>query len=263
MTDTAAPPDLPDFRLDGRTAIVTGLGPGIGEHVALAFAAAGARVVACARTEEKVTRLAATIEASGGDALGVAADLARAEDVERLLDRATDRFGAVDVLFHNAAAGVGRQASSLELTAEDWATSVAVNVTTPFRLAQALVPGMRAAGRGSIVNVLSTAAFTPVPGIGAMAYGATKAALEAMTRYLALECGPEVRANCICPGTIDPAGAVRPVWEPLLGKIPLRRIGWAKEVVGAALYLASDASSYVTGQTIFVDGGRVNAGSAS
>jgi NAD(P)-dependent dehydrogenase (short-subunit alcohol dehydrogenase family) len=96
-----------------------------------------------------------------------------------------------------------------------------------------------------------------------MAYGATKSALETLTRYLALECGPEVRANCICPGTIDPVGAGRPVWEPLLPKIPLHRVGRAEEVVGAALFLASDASSYVTGQTIFVDGGRVQAGGAA
>lgn len=254
---------LSPFRLDGRTALITGVGPGIGEHVARAFAAVGANVVVSARTALRMEALAESIEADGGRALGVAADTSRPEDVDRLVDQATERFGAVHVLFHNAYGGrAGRHQSSLELTSEDWADGVAVNLTAPFRLAQTLIPGMRAAGHGSIVNVLSTAAFTPVPGIGAAAYGATKSGLETLTRYLALECGPEVRANCICPGTIDPAGEIRPVWEPIIGKIPLRRIGWAREVVGAALYLASDASSYVTGQTIFVDGGRVNAGGA-
>jgi NAD(P)-dependent dehydrogenase (short-subunit alcohol dehydrogenase family) len=250
------------FRLDDRTALVTGVGPGIGEHVARAFAAAGARVIVCARSAERVADVAATIVADGGEALAVAADVGRPDDLERLVAAANERFGTVHVLFYNAAAGVGGGPTSLTLTDEDWTTSVDVNVLAPFRLAKAFVPGMEAAGTGSIVNVLSTAGFTPVPGIGAMAYGATKAALEMMTRYLAMECGPMVRANCLCPGTIDPTGAMRPVWEAVAGKIPMRRIGRADEVVGAALYLASDASSYVTGQTIFVDGGRVNAGAA-
>ncbi|MBW8825945.1 MAG: SDR family oxidoreductase [Acidobacteria bacterium] len=253
---------LRPFRLDGRTALITGIGPGIGEHVALAYAAAGARIVACSRTAAKVEDLAARIEAAGGTAIGVAADVSRADDVERLLDEATARFGPVHVLFHNATGGgVGRRQDSLDLSTEDWSEGVAIHLTTPFRMAQALIPGMREAGGGSIINVLSTAGFTPVPGIGAMAYGATKAGLEMLTRYLALECGPEVRANCLCPGTIDPHGETRPVWEPILGKIPMKRVGFAQEVAGAALFLASDASSYITGQTIFVDGGRVNAGS--
>jgi NAD(P)-dependent dehydrogenase (short-subunit alcohol dehydrogenase family) len=97
-----------------------------------------------------------------------------------------------------------------------------------------------------------------------MAYGATKRGLEIATRYLAMETGPEIRANCICPGTISATDEGREVWtSQMRAKIPMRRIGHASEVVGAALYLASDASSFVTGQTIFVDGGRVNAGSGS
>lgn len=253
---------LDRFRLDGRTALVTGVGPGIGEHVARGFAAAGARVALCARTPERVDAVAAAIGSDGGEALPIVADVGILDHLDRLVSAIDDRFGAVHVLFHNAAAGVGG-GPSLELTDDQWATGIAVNVLAPFRLAKALVPGMQAAGHGSIINVLSTAAFTPVPGIGAMAYGATKSALETMTRYLAMECGPVVRANCLCPGTIDPTGAMRPIWEPLTDKIPMHRIGRADEAVGAALYLASDASSYVTGQTIFVDGGRVNAGSGS
>ena len=245
-----------DLPLAGRAALVTGVGPGIGEHVARAFAAAGASVVLCARSAERIEAIAADI---GDRAIAVTADIGRRDDLDRLLTTA-DRFGPVQILFHNAAAGVAGHKSSLDLTEDDWRAAVDVNVMAPFLLAQALVPGMRVAGGGSIINVLSTAGSTPVPGIGAMAYGATKAALQMLTRYLAQECGPDVRANCICPGTIDPEGAMRPVWEPLLYKIPMHRIGRADEVVGAAMFLASDASSYVTGQTIFVDGGRVNAG---
>lgn len=253
---------LKEFQLGGRTALVTGVGPGIGEHVARGFAAVGANVVVCARTAERVGALVEAITADGGSALGVVADVGRSADLEELITRATDRFGAVHVLFHNAYAGVsGRGTSSLELTDDDWRAAVDVNMLAPFRLAQAFLPGMREAGYGSIINVLSTAAFAPVPNIGAMAYGATKSALETLTRYLAMECGPDVRANCLCPGTIDPTGATRPVWEPLTYKIPLQRIGRAAEVVATAVYLASTASSYVTGQTVYVDGGRVRAGS--
>jgi NAD(P)-dependent dehydrogenase (short-subunit alcohol dehydrogenase family) len=252
------------FRLDGRTAVVTGVGPGIGEHVARAFADAGANLVVCARTRGRVEALATDITSGGGQGLAVCCDVGRRDDLERLIAATTECFGTAHIIFHNAFAGpTGHSASSLDLTEDDWRAAFDANMLAPFLLAQAFVPSMRAAGHGSIINVLSTAAFSPIPGIGAMAYGATKSALETLTRYLALECGPQVRANCLCPGTIDAHGQARPVWEPLLPKIPLRRVGRAAEVVGTALYLASDASSYVTGQTIFVDGGRVNAGLGS
>jgi NAD(P)-dependent dehydrogenase (short-subunit alcohol dehydrogenase family) len=254
-------PDDPtaQFRLDGQTAIITGVGPGIGEHVARVYARAGANVVLSARTPEKLHRLAASILADGGSALPVVADAGRADDLERLVDSATGRFGPADVLFHNAASGVaGAAAGPLGIPEASWQDAFDVNVLAAYRLARALIPGMRQRGSGSIINVLSTAGFTPVAGIGGAAYGATKAALAMLTRYLAKECGPVIRANCICPGTIDPEGEMRPVWEPIMGGVPLGRVGRASEVEGAALFLASSASSYVTGQVIFVDGGRVN-----
>jgi NAD(P)-dependent dehydrogenase (short-subunit alcohol dehydrogenase family) len=257
---------LSRFRLDGRTAVITGIGPGIGEHVARAFAEVGANVVLFARTAARVEALAASINDDGGKALAVAGDVGRAADVDRLIAAAQDRFGIVQVVFHNAFAGPSGAlgAKSLDLTDEDWQAALGANLLAPFRMARAFVPGMREAGSGSFINVLSTAAFTPIPGIAAMAYGATKRGLETATRYLAMEAGPEIRANCICPGTISATDEPLTSWTPaMLAKVPLRRIGHASEVVGAALYLASDASSFVTGQTIYVDGGRVNAGSGS
>lgn len=248
------------FRLDGRTAIITGIGPGIGETVARAYAAAGANVVMCARTAEKVHKLAAEIQADGGRALGVRADVGVAEDLDRLIASAGEAFGKVTVLFHNAMSGggVGQGRSGLEITDDEWQATLDVNLLAPFRLAKACIPDMKAAGEGTIINVLSTAGFTPVPGIAGWAYGATKAGLAMLTRYMAKECGPEVRANCICPGTIAPDGEVWEIWKPIAERIPLGRVGFAREVAAAALYLASPASSFVTGQTLFVDGGRVN-----
>ena len=117
---------------------------------------------------------------------------------------------------------------------------------------------MRTQGGGTFLNVLSTAGLTPIAGIGGAAYGATKAGLQMLTRYLAKECAPEVRVNAICPGTIDAEGEMRDIWTENIKGVPLQRVGRAAEVVGAALLLASDAGSYITGQTIFVDGGRVN-----
>jgi NAD(P)-dependent dehydrogenase (short-subunit alcohol dehydrogenase family) len=248
------------FRLDGRTALVTGIGPGIGEHIARAFAQAGANVVLCARTTAKVEAVAAAIGSAGGQALAVTADVGKADDLARLVDAAGTRFGPVHILFNNANAssGLGMEVAPFQLTDDDWADHVNVNLLAPYRLAKALLPGMLEAGDGVIVNVLSTAGFTPIPGIGGMAYGATKAGLAMMTRYIAKECGPAVRANMICPGTIDPTGAMREIWRQNLPNVPLARVGRADEVVGAALLLASPAGSYISGQVLFVDGGRVN-----
>lgn len=246
------------FRLDGEVAIVTGIGPGIGEHVARAYAAAGAKVVLCARTQSKVEALAEAIGRDGGEALPLAADVGDRVAIGEVVRRARERFGTVTILFNNAAATPPGPGEALAIPDEHWEASFAVNLMAPFRLAQAVIPGMKVAGHGSIINVLSTAGFTPIAGIRAIAYGTTKAGLEMMTRYIAKECAPEVRANCLCPGTISPDGAMREVWKNVVPGVPLGRVGRADETVGAALFLAAAASSYVTGQTIFVDGGRVN-----
>jgi NAD(P)-dependent dehydrogenase (short-subunit alcohol dehydrogenase family) len=248
------------FRLDGKVAIVTGIGPGIGEYVARAYGAAGAHVIVGSRTESRVMGLAESIRADGGQASGVVVDVTKRADLNRLVGSALELRGQVDVVFCNApgSSGMGLDVDPLSLTDADWEHSVAVNLLAPYRLAQALVPRMKTGGGGCFINVLSTAGLTPIAGIGGMAYGATKAGLQMLTRYLAKECGPQVRANAICPGTIDAAGEMRPMWAETIKGVPLRRVGQAAEVVGAALLLASDAGSYITGQTIFVDGGRVN-----
>jgi NAD(P)-dependent dehydrogenase (short-subunit alcohol dehydrogenase family) len=251
------------FRLDGLTALVTGAGPGLGFSVARAFAAAGAAVALCARSRDNVDRAVRTIENDGGRVLGVVADVGRADDLQRLAGIARDQLGPVQVLFHNAASHAGQNLDGLptdplSLTAEDWQSHFDVNLLAPYRLAQLLVPEMKARGYGSIINVTAVAGFRPKPNIGSIAYAATKAGLTMMTRQLAKECGPEVRANMICPGSLHPTGEMRDIWAPSMAGVPLGRVGRSDEAVGAALLLASPASSYTTGTTIFVDGGRVS-----
>jgi NAD(P)-dependent dehydrogenase (short-subunit alcohol dehydrogenase family) len=165
--------------------------------------------------------------------------------------------GGIDVLVNNAASG-GSPDTSLLTTPETWRDAVEVNLITPFELCRAFVPGMRARGRGAVINILSTAGFAVVQ--TRVAYGATKSALWTMTKYLARECAPEVRVNAICPGTVQEGGELkRPSWSKLLQLSALGRVGEPDELACAALFLASDASSYTTGQVIFVDGGRVMA----
>jgi len=244
------------FRLDGRTVLMTGAGPGIGTHVSKAFAAVGANVVVSARTADRVEALAAEIRAAGGRAIAIAADAASLEDTERLAERAQAEFGPVHVLFCSAAFGaLPIDSDPFAADIAHWQQAFAVNVLTPYRLAQLLVPGMRAAGYGSIINLLTCAAFTPI--LPQMAYGTTKSALQMLTRYLAKAGGGVVRANCICPGSMSPDGEVKPAFAKHLTSNAIQRTGLAEEVVGAALLLASPASSYTTGQTIFCEGGRV------
>jgi NAD(P)-dependent dehydrogenase (short-subunit alcohol dehydrogenase family) len=260
------------FRLDGRTALVTGVGPGIGAHVATAYATAGANVVLAARDGARITALATELTGRGLSVLAVPADVGREDDLGRLVTAAEAAFGAVDIVFNNAHANPAWTAQvglahghartsrpdkgPFDYTTADWQACLDINVLAPYRLAQAVVPGMKERGHGVLINVLSAAAFRPT--LPVVPYGVTKSALHMLTRYLAKAAAPEVRVNALCPATISVDGEV---WEGFRGNLattPLGRPGRASEVVGTALYLASDASSFSTGQVVFVDGGRVN-----
>jgi len=244
------------FRLEGRTALVVGAGPGIGAHVAKAFAEAGANVVVSARSVDKLEALAREIRAAGGRALGVAGDSGKAQDMETLVDRAEQEFGPIHVLFYNAFTGsLPIDQDIFDGDEAQFAAAIAVNMLGPYRLAKRLAPGMKTQGYGSIINLLSCASFTPI--LPQLIYGSTKAGLHMMTRYLAKALGPDVRANCICPGSMSPDGAVNPKFAAMIDKNAIKRTGLADEVVGAALLLASPASSYTTGQVIFCEGGRI------
>ncbi len=258
------------FSLTGKTAIVTGVGPGMGAAVARAFAEAGANVVACARTAERVEKLASAGVADGLSMTAARADVSKVSDLEHIVDIATDTYGAVDVVFNNAHAnpvtfepgpdGTPRpSAGCLEMTRDDWIACLDVNILASYELTRMVLPGMRQRGAGSIVNVISDQAFTPSL-TAVVAYGTTKAGLHMMTRFLAKECAPDVRVNALNPGAMTEDPGVTPAaFSEVIKRIPLGRLGRSEEIVGAALFLASDASSYVTGEVIRVDGGRLHA----
>ena len=249
---------LDRFRLDGRTALITGASRNIGAAISRAFASAGANLIINARQPEPLARLADELRSEYAiEAIPIAADLGQPSERARLIDEAQRRAAAIDILVNNATAS-GR-GGGLETSAEQWAAAVEMNVLAPAELCRAFVPAMRARGRGTVINVLTSAAFTVIPPM--VAYAATKSALWTMTRYLARECAPEVRVNAISPGTVQEGGGLKvPSWAKLVPLTALGRVGEPDELACAALFLASDASSYTTGEVIFVDGGRVMTG---
>jgi NAD(P)-dependent dehydrogenase (short-subunit alcohol dehydrogenase family) len=240
--------------LAGRSALVTGASQGIGAEIARVFAAAGASVVLTSRREGALEEVVRAIRADGGDARWITADLAHPVDVHALAERA----GPIDVLVNNAAAhvAVAPPMPLLDTRDEHYDAVMAVNLRSPYLLARALGRGMAERGRGAIVNVSSVASTWTEPGLAL--YGASKAALEALTRSLAIELAPSgVRCNAIAPGLVTtPALEIADVpVEQVRSMIPIGRAGRASEIAAVALWLASDASSFVTGQVLIADGG--------
>jgi NAD(P)-dependent dehydrogenase (short-subunit alcohol dehydrogenase family) len=232
---------------------VTGGSRGLGREMVLAFAKAGADVVIASRKLEACEEVARDVGKFGRRALPVAAHVGRWEDNDRLAAAAYAAFGRVDVLVNNA--GMSPLAPSLAQTSEALFDKILdVNFKGPFRLSVLVGEKMMAGEGGTIVNLSSTAAFKPEP--HTIPYGAAKAAINAMTVALAKAFAPKVRVNCIAPGPF--LTDVSTVWrenEAYEQSLGLKRFGRPEEIVGTALYLASDASSYITGQVIRVDGG--------
>jgi NAD(P)-dependent dehydrogenase (short-subunit alcohol dehydrogenase family) len=235
--------------------VITGASRGLGRAMALAFAAAGADVVVSSRKLDACAEVVAEIEAAGGRALPVAAHVGHWDELPGLLDAAEERFGRLDVLVNNA--GSSPLYDSLPDVSEKLMDSVlALNFKGPFRLAVLAAERMRAAGGGSIINISSLGAIRPEP--RALPYAAAKMALDVATAGLAMTYGPTVRVNSIRPGSF--ASDVSNHWteqEKTLysQRVALQRIAAPNELVGTALYLAGDASSFTTGTTISVDGG--------
>ena len=236
-------------------ALVTGGTRGLGLAIARAFAAAGADLVVASRKQEACTEVAAELTLAGARAVGHACHVGRWEDLDRLVETAYGEFGRVDVLVNNA--GVSPLYPSLGEVGEDlFDKVVAVNLKGPFRLSALVGERMAAGDGGSIINVSSTGAVRPTGDI--VPYAAAKAGLNAMTVGFADALGPAVRVNAIMPGPF--LTTISKAWDmDMLAErtrtFPLRRAGLADEIAGAALYLASDASSYTTGSILTVDGG--------
>lgn len=245
------------FDLTGKVAVVTGGSRGLGREISFAFAEHGASVVVASRKEEACQKLAAEVSAATGrSALGVGCHVGRWADCDRLVDLAYDTYGHVDVLVNNA--GMSPLYPSLaEVTEELFDKVVAVNLKGAFRLSSVIGTRMAAGAGGSIINVSSMAASLPVP--TELPYAAAKAGLECLSAGLARAFAPKVRVNTITPGPF--LTDISQHWDPAVfasyaqEAIPLGRGGQPAEIVGAALYLASEASSYTTGATIRVDGG--------
>jgi NAD(P)-dependent dehydrogenase (short-subunit alcohol dehydrogenase family) len=239
--------------LANKIALVTGGSRGLGREMVLAFAREGADVIIASRKLDACEAVAREVEALGRRALPVAAHVGRWDDNDALAARAYEQFGRVDVLVNNA--GMSPLAPSLADTTEALFDKVIdVNFKGPFRLSVLIGEKMVAGAGGTIVNLSSTAAFKPEP--HTVPYSGAKAAVNAMTVALAKAFAPKVRVNCIAPGPfltdVSTVWRENKAYEQSLG---LQRFGQPSEIVGTALYLASDASSYVTGQVIRVDGG--------
>jgi NAD(P)-dependent dehydrogenase (short-subunit alcohol dehydrogenase family) len=241
-------------RLTGRTALVTGAAQNIGRGIATRFAAEGARVVVVDRQQAAAAEVAAAI---GGEA--IAADLTNVAACHQVVAEAERRVGGIDILVNNAYAG-----TDAPLTEQDdavWETSLAIGLTAMMALCRACLGGMCARGRGSIINLSSINAFAPA--LGMPAYAAVKGGIVSFTRQIAVEYGPHgVRANSLCPGHIlnerfrtlfaaDPVESAR-----FMSAIPLRRSGTNDDCASAAVFLASDEASFITGHSLVVDGGQ-------
>jgi NAD(P)-dependent dehydrogenase (short-subunit alcohol dehydrogenase family) len=250
--------------LEGKVAIITGAATGIGRATALLFACAGARIALADIRRDELEKTAAEVATAGGRPAAVVADMARPEDCAAVVAEAIRAHGRLDVLFNNAGVGtmvVGGTVETIDL--EHWDLAQEVNVRAMYLTSRAALPHLRAAGGGSIVNTASVAAFTGRPERPSHAYAASKGAVLSLTRAMAVSYGRDrIRVNAICPGLIRTRlttdivdGAERRAAEG--HGIPIGRVGEPEDIARCALFLASDAASFITGAHIVVDGGAL------
>lgn len=249
--------------LEGKAAIVTGGASGIGRATALLLAQAGAAVAVVDINEQQGQAAVQAIQGQGGNAIFLRANVSQAEDCKRAVEAAAEQFGRLDILFNNA--GIIRRANVVDTTEDEWDRVMAVNVKSIFLMSKYAVPLMARGGGGAIINTGS--GWGLKGGRNAVSYCASKGAVVNMTRAMAIDHGPQnIRVNCICPGDTDTpmlrneAGQLgQPEAEFMkeAAERPLGRYAQPVEIAQAVLYLASDASSYVTGAALVVDGGGI------
>jgi NAD(P)-dependent dehydrogenase (short-subunit alcohol dehydrogenase family) len=253
--------DLSIFSLADRVAIVTGAGRGIGKGIALGLAKAGAHVVAAARTVPEIEEVAAEIRKMGVRGLPIPTDVSKSDQVDHMVQRTMEEFGRIDILVNNAA-GVF-YAPFENIREKGWNMIMQACLTSTFLCTKAAGLIMLKQKKGNIINISSIAGTDCLP--GSAPYAAAKAGMINLTRTLAMEWGPHgIRVNCIAPGTVDTPGTHEVLHDPvrrkaMIRRIPLGRIAQPEDIAGTVVYLASDASAFVTGETIMFTGGMPSA----
>lgn len=252
--------------LEGKRALITGGASGIGKATALLFAKEGATVSVADHDTALGPETVREIEGQEGQALFVATDVTRTEDCKKAVQQTVARFGGLNVLLNNA--GIIIRRSVVDLDEADWDRVMDVNAKSVFLMSKFAIPVMRSSGGGTIINVSS--GWGLVGGAKAAAYCASKGAVVLLTKAMAVDCGPDgIRVNCLCPGDTDTPflrdearqlGASESSFLADAARRPLGRVGSPQDIARAALFLASDASSYITGTTLVVDGGGLAGG---
>ena len=243
------------MRLAGKVALVTGFGSGLGRAIAVRFAIQGAKIAGLSRSPDAGEETLIQIRGEGGEALFVPTDLQDADRVQRAITKTVETFGKVDIVVNSA--GVRIMGTATEISEEDWDRVLDTNLKGTFLVSRAVIPEMRRTGGGCIINISAISGHHGT--IGRVAYSASKGAVNNLTEAMALDHASEgIRVNCICPGPTETP--MVPITSPeqraqLENRIPLGRVGQPEDIAEAALYLASDAASYVTGAILAVDGG--------
>jgi len=251
------------MRLEGKVALITGGNSGIGSATAIRFANEGAAVAITGRNAERGEQVVQEIVANGGDAIFIRSDVRSAEDCRHAVDQTLERFGKIDVLFNNA--GVFHPKNIPDCTEEEWDETIDSSLKGAFLMSKYVLPSMIEQGSGSIIHTSS--GWGILGGDKAAAYCAAKGGLIVMAKAMAIDHGPDgIRVNCVCPGDVltpmlpDDAAKRGMSWDDYAvgaADRPLGRIGTAEDIANAVLYLASDESSFVTGESLVVDGGGV------
>lgn len=245
--------------LKDKVVLITGARRGMGKADALLMAEAGAKVVLADISQEECQQVADEIKKAGGQALALKCDVSKQKEVEEMVKKTVKEFGRLDILVNNA--GVCQFKPFLEMTEEEWSRTLDINLKGYFLCAQAAAKEMAKQKSGVIVNIASIVMGQIGKGMAGLAhYSASKGGIAALTKTLAVELAPyNIRVNAIAPGAIDTpmanSSADPKILEPLLAAVPMKRIGKAEEIASTVLFLASDASSYITGSIVVVDGG--------